>query len=156
MSLDDGVGRVVEALPDGAAAVHEGEVAGIVEVGVGDALVGGVGLPDDGVRAVDQDEVAVGAELEGGGGADRGGGVVGVDGGPDADRTGVGDGREIEGGILGVGDEAEGEGPLVGGPGGVGRGEGGSQGDVCAGEGDAEEEKHRGEQEQEEGRSGGG
>ena len=108
----DCIGWVIECGPNGDISFTEDEVAGVVEGGGGDAEAGGVGLPNDGGGAVEEAEVAVGEELEGGGEVGGSGITAGY---PDGDDVVEGDGGGVGGGAA-VGDEAEREGVVWGGP----------------------------------------
>lgn len=107
MIRQESISRVIEGGPDHTGGISEDEVTCVVEGGGGDAAASGVGLPDDGAGGIDEAEVAVAEEPEGGGGIGGAGITAGF---PDWDAV-VGDGGEVCGAI---GDETYREGVVWG------------------------------------------
>lgn len=142
--MQDGICWITESVPNNnTSSVPESEITLVVKGGGCDAKAGSAGLPDYRAGAVEEAEVSVREEVKGAPRIDRGGGDTRL---PDGE-AGEGDASDVGTGVIGVGDEGEGEVSTWGLPGGcvVVGSEGGAWPwkDVCRIEGFEEKEEKK-------------
>lgn len=110
--MQDGICWITESVPNNTSSVPENEITLVVKGGGCDAESGSAGLPDDRAGAVEEAEVSVREEVKGAPRIDR---VPRL---PDWE-AGEGDAGDVGTGIIGVGDDGEGEVSTWGFPGGA-------------------------------------